>query len=127
MPQLSKVKNKFDPRHLQRQKIIQELFAWSFFKNNPLSSPTQEIINNINAIDLQISANAPKWPLDKINRIDLCILRLAFFELTNKTNLPQKVIIDEAVELAKEFGSPTSPSFINGVLGAVIKKLASTL
>ena len=120
MPKLSKVKNKFDPRHLQRQKTIQELFAWSYFKSNQLSTFTTPIISQIESLDAQILRNAPKWPLDKINRIDLSILRLAFFELSQQ-QLPTKVIIDEAIELAKEFGSPTSPAFVNGVLGSTIK------
>ena len=114
------MKNKFDPRHLQRQKTIQELFAWSYFKSNQLSTFTTPIISQIESLDAQILRNAPKWPLDKINRIDLSILRLAFFELSQQ-QLPTKVIIDEAIELAKEFGSPTSPAFVNGVLGSTIK------
>ena len=116
------MKNKFDPRHLQRQKIIQELFAWSYFKTNPLSEFTQKIISRLDEIDLHIKTNAPKWPLDKINRIDLSILRLAFYEIKYETELPQRVVIDEAIELAKEFGSPSSPSFINGVLGTTINQ-----
>ncbi len=118
------MKNKFDPRHLQRQKVIQELFAWSYFKGNELSPETQKVIESIDKIDDTISQNAPKWPLDKINRIDLSVLRLAFFEILIKKDVPAKVIVDEAVELAKEFGSDTSSSFVNGVLGTTLKKLS---
>lgn len=117
------MKSKFDPRHLHRQKILQELFAWSYFKDNPLSADTVAVIAKINEVDQLISTNAPKWPLDKINRIDLSILRLAFFEILTKPDLPVKVVVDEAVELAKEFGSDASSSFVNGVLGAAIKKI----
>ncbi len=74
-------------------------------------------------IDLQIQKAAPEWPLDKISKIDLAILRLALFELTVQKSEPPKVIIDEAVELAKSYGNPASPSFINGVLGTIIKDL----
>jgi len=61
------------------------------------------------------------WPVDKLNKIDLAILRLAIYELERKKT-PPKVIIDEAVELAKEFGGENSPSFINGVLGTIYKE-----
>lgn len=117
------MKNKFDPRHLHRQKILQELFAWSYFNSNPLSTDSEAVIAKILEIDQLISLNAPKWPLDKINRIDLSILRLAFYEILTKPELPVKVVVDEAVELAKEFGSDASSSFVNGVLGAALKKI----
>ena len=61
------------------------------------------------------------WPVDKLNKIDLAILRLAIYELEN-LEVPPKVVIDEAVELAKEFGSENSPSFVNGVLGTIYKE-----
>jgi len=72
-------------------------------------------------LDKKIGNAAPTWPIDKLNKIDLAILRLAVFELSNKST-PPKVVIDEAVELAKEFGSEASPSFINGVLGTIFKQ-----
>ena len=74
------------------------------------------------ALDSIILKCAPQWPVDKLNRIDLAILRLAIYEITVDKKEPVKVIIDEAVELAKEFGSESSPSFINGVLGAVVNE-----
>ena len=70
-----------------------------------------------------IQKAAPAWPIDKLNRIDLAILRLAVFELT-RSDTPPKVVIDEAVELAKEFGSEASASFVNGVLGTIYKELS---
>jgi len=66
---------------------------------------------------------APEWPLEQINKIDLAILRLAIWELTIKQKEPPKVIIDEAIELGKTYGSEKSSSFINGVLGTVFKNL----
>lgn len=72
-------------------------------------------------LDGIVMEHAPAWPVEKLNRVDLAILRLAIFELREKRE-PVKVIIDEAVELAKEFGSEGSPAFVNGVLGAIVKK-----
>jgi N utilization substance protein B len=70
-------------------------------------------------LDSQIHRFAPAWPVDQIAIIDRNILRLAIFEVLLDNKVPVKVAINEAVELAKEFGSDNSPRFINGVLGAV--------
>lgn len=67
------------------------------------------IIEKADELDGVISESAPQWPVDKLNRIDLAILRLATYELIN-TETPPKVVIDEAVELAKEYGGENSPS-----------------
>jgi len=115
------VKSKLDPRHKKRIHIFQELFAWESIKSNP-KIVIREIINNIEAIDSQIKIFAPKWPIDKINRVDLSVLRLAIWEIMfAKTSVPHKVIIDEAVEIAKEYGNDSSSSFVNAVLGSIIK------
>lgn len=115
------MKTSSDPRHLKRIKIMQELFAWDFQPNQTPEYPeTGQIIDQLATIDAKITTSAPAWPLDKINKIDLSILRLAVYELTN-SDIPPKVAIDEAVELAKEFGADSSPSFINGVLAKVVK------
>ena len=74
------------------------------------------------AIDEKIAHVAPEWPLPKISKIDLAILRLAVTELVEKKE-PPKVIIDEAVELAKQFGNDNSAKFVNGVLGTILKSL----
>jgi transcription antitermination protein NusB len=115
------VKNKFDPRHLERLKTVQELFAQSYNPHHLLSASTQEILKHLTQIDQIITLNAPKWPLDKINRVDLSILRLAIYELQFQPQTPYKVVIDEAIELAKDLGADTSSSFINGVLGSAVK------
>lgn len=128
------MKTSKDPRHLKRIKIMQELFAWDF-KNEPEAlSDSQngsdpkplpdiaEILADIKEIDHLIEESAPSWPIEKINKIDLSILRLGIFELLKK-DAPTKVIVDEAVELAKSFGSESSASFVNGVLGKVIDDL----
>jgi len=108
------MKNPLDPRHKKRQKLVQELFKFDFRKQN-VTPETKIILSNIEMIDNKIRTSAKEFPLDKINKVDLAILRLAIYELTT-----QKVIIDEAIELAKEFGGDTSPAFINGVLGNII-------
>lgn len=71
-------------------------------------------------IDEIVKTSAPEWPIDKIARIDLIILRIATYELLYGLSAPTKVVVDEAVELAKEFGSETSQKFVNGVLGTII-------
>lgn len=116
------IKRRNDPRHLRRRQIIKELFALSFQNPHPQSENSKLIITKIKDIDKIIKNCAPEWPIKKINKIDLAILRLAIYELILVKTTPIKVIIDEAVELAKEFGSESSPSFINGVLGTVIKE-----
>lgn len=75
-------------------------------------------------LDAIIQPIAPEWPLAQIARIDLVILRIALFELTSLTEkVPPKVAINEAVELAKAFGSDNSSKFINGVLGTAYRTL----
>jgi len=70
-------------------------------------------------LDLQIGKYAPEWPLDQIAAIDRNILRMAFWELAVQQETPLKVAINEAVELAKLYGSDSAPRFVNGVLGAL--------
>lgn len=117
------MKNKFDPRHIRRIENMQSIFAYEFGNNEPHSANSKEIIGHIKEIDQLIQENAPKWPIEKINKIDLSILRCAFWELIYEKKTPPKVIIDEAIEIGKEFGTNSSSSFINGVIGSAIKKL----
>lgn len=99
---------------------MEELFAWDFSKDNTLATDeARQIVERLASIDEQIVAAAPSWPLDKINKIDLAILRLAINELES-SETPKKVVVDEAVELAKAYGSESSSSFVNGVLGKII-------
>lgn len=107
-----------DPRHLKRKRAVQALFAETFTKQVSYSGDVLKIIKNKKKIDKIISESAPTWPIEKINKIDLAILRLAVWEIQNGVT-PPKVVIDEAVEIAKEYGSEASPSFVNGVLGSV--------
>ncbi len=111
------MKTSTDPRHLQRIQKVQSLFA-ADFQHRP-DPQVKTIWAQLAHIDPQIVQAAPEWPLEKLNHIDLAILRLAVYELLIDKSQPYKVIIDEAVELAKEFGGPASPDFINGVLGHI--------
>lgn len=118
------MKARNDPRHLRRQKIVQQLFAATYNKSQPLEPQTRKILRARKTIDPLIAKTAPEWPLEKLNKTDLAILRLATYELVIEKKEPVKVIIDEAVELAKELGSENSPSFVNGVLGTIVKEEA---
>jgi N utilization substance protein B len=73
----------------------------------------------IDTLDAFIARNAPEWPLDQVAIIDRNILRMALWEFTVYLKTPIKVAINEAVELAKVFGSDSSPRFVNGVLGSL--------
>lgn len=110
-----------DPRHKLRVEIIQQLFALSFVdgKVKKKGDKTKEIIENLKKIDSLIKEYAPKYPLDKIARVDLAILRLAVFELNFEKKVPPKVVIDEAIELSKELGSDKAFGFVNAVLGKI--------
>ncbi len=118
------MKTSRDPRHQLRIKVMQELFAHDFKKENLLTlKQAKKIIKNQRIVDKLITKAAPTWPIDKINKIDLSILRQAIFELKFEPETPVKVVIDEAVELAKEYGGESSPSFVNGVLGKLVEDL----
>ncbi len=120
------MKNPLDPRHQKRQKLVEELFKIDFHKQ-PIGKETQEILTNQKAIDEAIHKVAVEFPIDKINKIDLAILRLAVYELLIEKKEPPKVVIDEAIELAKEYGGDTSPAFVNGALGNIITNGSTNL
>ncbi len=110
-----------DPRHQKRITRMQQLFSFSF-RETPPHEETAAIIGKLANIDRLIEKAAPEWPLAKIAKIDLAILRLAVWELMFEGSTPKKVIIDEAVELGKSFGNEHSAKFINGVLGTITKE-----
>lgn len=112
-----------DPRHLKRIKIVQELYSLFFNKEALLSEKTREIIRNQALIDEKIALYASKYPLNKIAKVDLSILRLAVFELIIEKKEPPKVIINEAIELAKELAGEKSPAFVNAVLGKIFDEI----
>lgn len=138
------MKNKTDPRHSARKLALASIFCWIFSDpslNECLNLSkdlltcedtdpelTQSIIDGVQKhseeIDQLIAKSAPEWPIDKISKVDLVILRVAIFEIMYGDKTPVKVAIDEAVELAKEFGNDTSSKFVNGVLGSVAEHAA---
>lgn len=135
-------------RHLSRSIVMQSLYEWDFNgrkegaldniaeKNIHEYGPGLEdpgfvwqlikgIIKNMPQIDKIIEKAAPEWPLDQITIVDRNVLRIGLYELlhANKDEVPPKVAINEAIELAKTFGGESSGKFINGVLGTVYKEI----
>ena len=124
-----------DPRHKKRMSLMQKLFARGFNDiigqekinnsgatlNETQDKEVEEILHVSQELDELIIMTAPERPVKDINRVDLAILRMILFESQNKQT-PKKVLINEAVELAKEFGTESSPKFVNGVLGKLLIK-----
>lgn len=135
-------------RHLSRSIVLQSLFEWDLngidkkevtvvlrrnvaeFAPNKTDLPFMEklldgILQKQTEIDLVIEKAAPDWPIDRISPVDRNILRLGLFELlfSDRQEVPAKVAINEAIELAKQFGGENSSRFVNGVLGAVYKEI----
>ncbi len=132
-------------RHLARTVAMQTLFQWDFNgkqdeliellrKNMPEFAPgladdgfaerlTRGLIKNLPEIDAIIQRLAPEWPVDQITGIDRNVLRIGIYELKFGREIPPKVAINEAIELAKAFGSDTSSKFVNGVLGSLYKEM----
>ena len=137
-------------RHLARVVALQTLYEYEFRTRSGvegLTSDVNEILDRNIAVykdslgeedfvrdialgamkhsedaDAMIAPAAPEWPLDQIAKMDLTILRLAIYELMIKREVPPKVVINEAVELAKSFGGENSSRFINGVLGTIYRQ-----
>ena len=118
------MKTATDPRHLKRREAVKILFAETYTHQPNPPELVKKILSQKDKINKIVESAAPQWPIDKLNKIDLVILWLAVYELENG-DVPPKVIIDEAVELAKEFGSESSSSFINGVLGTIYQEGSS--
>jgi N utilization substance protein B len=81
---------------------------------------------NAQGLDAALQPIAPEWPIDQIARMDRVILRMGLYELTYEPDVPPKVVINEAVELAKAFGSENSSKFVNGVLGTALRQRDGT-
>jgi len=113
-----------DPRHKIRQKIVQQLYSETFVKQSLLDKKTVEIINNFRVINEHIRKYAPKFPIDKIAKVDLAILQLSIYELLMEKKEPSKAIINEAVELAREMGSDKAYGFVNAVLGKIYEEMS---
>ena len=136
-------------RHLSRSIVMQSLYEWDFWGKGdedklkevternieefgPGMSDAEFIWNLINGItgkveeiDSWIVKYAPEWPLEQISLTDRNVLRVGIYELLfgNREEVPPKVAINEAIELAKNFGGESSGKFINGVLGAIYKEI----
>jgi N utilization substance protein B len=133
-------------RHLSRTIAMQTLFTWDFNDKQEadlkkiaeenlkqfapgfddqgfVSELVGGVLKNIDEIDKYIIKYATEWPLDQITLVDRNILRLGIYELAYSENIPAKVAINEAIEIAKAFGGESSGKFVNGVLGAIFKDI----
>lgn len=134
-------------RHLARTIVVQSLYEWDFYnhqkeldkiieRNIEIFGPgidepefvwrlASGVISHLDEIDKIIEKAAPEWPINQIAAVDRNVLRLGIYELiySDKNEVPPKVAINEAIEIAKNYGGPNSPKFINGVLGTVFKEL----
>lgn len=135
-------------RHLSRSIVLQTLFEWDLnaidkkeiravldrnveeFAENKTDTPfmvklLDGVLGKQPELDQVIEKAAPDWPIDRISPVDRNILRLGLFELlfADRGEVPAKVAINEAIELAKQFGGENSSRFVNGVLGAVYKEI----
>lgn len=109
-----------DPRRQQRVARMQALFAWSF---HATQSPSDEFLRQVESkiplYDATILRFAPKHGIAQFHKVDLAILRQALYELED-TSTPPAVVVNEAIELAKRYGSDESATFIAGVLGNIL-------
>ena len=115
-----------NPRLPWRERQFLSLFAQTFLPENIERFQTQasdsflsRLLLNIDQVDQHLSQAAPERPVQDISKVDLAILRLSVFEWIDKQT-PPKVLLNEAIELGKKYGSDSSPRFINGVLGKVL-------
>ena len=134
-------------RHLARSIVMQTLYQWDF-RNKPsaalpaiidelrdqfgkdldenasyITKTADAIIANIEAVDARIADYASNWPIDQMALVDRNILRIGVYELYFNENVPAKVAINEAIELAKNYGGPSSGKFVNGILGAMYNQI----
>ena len=139
------MKRSTDPRHQARILALQELFSKYFKKGDIVTEEVtvselveinemdeynkdlyEKILNgvseNIEEIDEIIKEHAPQWPIEQMKLVDLQILRMAIFEGFLEKITPPKVAIDEAIEVARDFGGEISSKFVNGVLGAIYEE-----
>ena len=135
-------------RHLSRSIVLQSLYEWDFYEKKPdslsrileknikefavglddldfIRNLAKGIEDSYQYIDEIIIKTAPEWPLEQINMLDRNVLRLGLYELlySNREEVPPKVAINEAIELAKVFGGESSGRFVNGVMGTVYNQL----
>ena len=136
-------------RHLSRTIAMQSLFEWDFHdKREDLKKIiannleefgskgtdaifvyqlTEGVVSRLDEIDKIIAQYATEWPVDQITLVDRNVLRLGIYELMFLKEVPPKVAINEAVELAKTFGGESSSKFLNGVLGSLYKTMPESV
>jgi transcription antitermination protein NusB len=102
-------------RHAEDERLSSRVVAYA-------SELLDGVLAHLNVIDAAIQEAAPEWPISQMARIDKNILRLAIYEILYNNAVPAKAAINEAVELAKSFGSDTSSRFVNGVLGTIYSR-----
>lgn len=136
-------------RHLARTIVVQSLYEWDFYNRQADLEKVVErnlrefgpgidepefvwrlvngVISHLPEIDKVIEKAAPEWPLNQIAAVDRNVLRLGIYELfyADKKEVPPKVAINEAIEVAKNYGGPNSPKFVNGVLGTVYREMSA--
>lgn len=113
-----------DETELEISPILQrnlDEFRTNIDDTNFVEDVVEGVHDNQTAIDAIIGPAAPEWPVDQIAKIDKVVLRIGVYELMIKRDVPPKVAINEAVELAKTFGGENSSKFINGVLGTIYR------
>lgn len=134
-------------RHLARALAMQSLYQWDFDgkrkdfnyldllrHNKKEFAPSfndagfcqkllEGVVENQEKIDRLIEDYAPEWPIEQITLVDRNILRIGVYELKFSEEVPPKVAINEAIELAKTFGGESSGRFVNGVLGSIYQKM----
>ena len=104
-----------------------------FYENNEIKLSTEDIDyikdcilgieKNLKVIDGYIEKYAQGWKLNRIAKVDISIMRLAIYEMLNRKDVPNPVAVNEAIELAKKYGTDNSAAFVNGILGKVIEEL----
>ena len=87
---------------------------------NYIKEKFNKIIENIDSIDAEINDKSKGWKTSRMGKVDLSIIRIAVYEIKNEDDIPVKVSINEAVELAKKYGTDDSASFVNGVLAKFV-------
>ena len=134
-------------RNLGRGIVLQSLFEWDFYGRKPkllgivlrnieefapgfserdfALKLTEGVQNNIEKLDEIIAASAPEWPVDKLPIVDRNVLRIGLYELlyADRKEVPPRVAINEAIEVAKTYGGLNSGKFINGVMGTVYREI----
>lgn len=87
-----------------------------------IKSLVSGVVKSAKDLDAELQPVAPEWPIDQIARMDRIVLRIGLWELKHEADVPPKVVINEAVELAKAFGGENSSRFVNGVLGTLLRQ-----